>query len=112
MMYHIVMKVCPPETRCKRGLLWLMPLRGLAWGLLLSVLVAGQATTLAHEADPFCDEELCELCEGGAADPASAPHECFSGFDDKSRPIAQMFVVPGHQGGRSVVMVRGPPLRR
>jgi len=112
MMYHIVMNLSLPETRYKRGLLRLMPLRGLAWGLLLSVLVVGQTTTVAHEASPFCDEELCELCEGGAADPASAPKACVSAGDDKFRPLLEVFVVPGYQGGRSVAMVRAPPTRR
>ena len=109
MMYHIVMNLSLPDTRYQRGLLRLTPLRGLAWGLLLSVLVLVQTTTLAHEADPFCDEELCELCEGGAADPASAPKACVSAGDHKFRPSLGEFVVPGHQGGRSVAMVRAPP---
>jgi len=109
MMYHIVMNLSLPETRYKRGLLRLMPLSGLAWGLQLSVLVVGQTTTVAHEASPFCDEELCE---GGAADPASAPKTCVSAGDDKFRPLLEVFVVPGYQGGRSVAMVRAPPTRR
>ena len=112
MMYLIVMNLSLPETRYKRGLLRLMPLSGLAWGLLLSVLVVGQTTTVAHEASPFCDEELCELCEGGAADPASAPRAGVSAGDHKFRPSSGEFVVPGHQGGRSVAMVRGPPTGR
>ena len=112
MMYHIVMNLSLPETRYVRGLLRLMPLRGLAWGLLLSVLVVGQTTTVAHEASPFCDEELCELCEGGAADPASAPKACVSAGEDKFRPLSEVFVVPGYQGDRSVAMVRAPPTGR
>ena len=112
MMYHIVMNLSLPETRYVRCLLRLMPLRGLAWGLLLSVLVVGQTTTVAHEASPFCDEELCELCEGGAADHASAPKACVSAGDHKFRPLLEVFVVPGYQGGSSVAMVRAHPTGR
>ena len=108
----MIMSLSLPKTRYKRGLLRLMPLRGLAWGLLLGVLVMGQTMTVAHEASPFCDEELCELCEGGAADPAFAPKAGVSAGDHKFRPSSGEFVVPGHQGGRSAAMVRGPPPRR
>ena len=109
MMYHIFMSSSFHLNQYNRGPRWLMPLRGIAWLLLAVALVAGQATTLAHEADPFCDEELCELCEGGAGEPSIAPNASAAAGGDKFHPFSKIFSAPGHPGRRSVAMVRAPP---
>ncbi len=111
MMYHIIMRPTHPSNEEKPMPTWLLQhCRPICVLLLGALLVAGQAATLAHEADPWCDENLCQLCEGGVGEPLTAPAAFFTQSSDTSSTIIEALVASGHSRGCSVTMARAPPV--
>ena len=78
--------------------------------VLAALLVAGQAATLAHEADPLCEESSCQLCEAGVGEPSSPPAALVTHDSDTALPIFVAPVAQGHARDCSVTMARAPPV--
>ena len=110
MMYHLYMKLTCPilghKPMRRRLLQFCRPFCAL---LLSALLVAGQAATLAHEADPLCEESSCQLCEAGVGEPSSPPAALVTHDSDTALPIFVAPVAQGHARDCSVTMARAPP---
>lgn len=111
MMYHIFVRPTHRSIDNK-----LMPMRQLQHCrsicalVLAALLVAGHAATLAHEADPLCDESLCQLCDGGVGEPLNVPAALFTQSSNTSSTIIEALVASGHPWECSVTMARAPPV--